>query len=83
YLGWLSAVMFLAGSESPVSSAGCFLSAYLGFSLLVIFSVLIADRFGASTALLLFGVSLTLAAVAVAFSILRGVGRLKASASRA
>ncbi|MGZ3010460.1 hypothetical protein AAER19_07865, partial [Pseudomonas aeruginosa] len=28
-------------------------------------------------------VSLTLAAVAVAFSILRGVGRLKASASRA
>lgn len=83
YLGGLSAVNVLAGAEKPRASAGYFLLAYLGFSLPVIFTGLIADRFGASTALLLFGVSLTLAAVAVAFSILRGVGRLKASASRA
>ncbi|MEF2197458.1 MFS transporter [Pseudomonas aeruginosa] len=83
YLGGLSVVNVLAGAEKPRASAGYFLLAYLGFSLPVIFTGLIADRFGASTALLLFGVSLTLAAVAVAFSILRGVGRLKASASRA
>lgn len=83
YLGGLSAVNVLAGAEKPRASAGYFLLAYLGFSLPVIFTGLIADRFGASTALLLFGVSLTLAAVAVAFSILRGVGRIKASASRA
>ncbi|MGG2548226.1 MFS transporter [Pseudomonas aeruginosa] len=83
YLGGLSAVNVLAGAAKPRASAGYFLLAYLGFSLPVIFTGLIADRFGASTALLLFGVSLTLAAVAVAFSILRGVGRLKASASRA
>lgn len=83
YLGGLSAVNVLAGAEKPRASAGYFLLAYLGFSLPVIFTGLIADRFGASTALLLFGVSLTLAAVAVAFSILRGVGRFKASASRA
>ncbi|MFF6686718.1 MFS transporter [Pseudomonas aeruginosa] len=83
YLGGLSAVNVLAGAEKPRASAGYFLLAYLGFSLPVIFTGLIADRFGASTALLLFGVSLTLAAVAVALSILRGVGRFKASASRA
>lgn len=83
YLGGLSAVNVLAGAEKPRASAGYFLLAYLGFSLPVIFTGLIADCFGASTALLLFGVSLTLAAVAVAFSILRGVGRFKASASRA
>lgn len=83
YLGGLSAVNVLAGAEKPRASAGYFLLAYLGFSLPVIFTGLIADRFGASTALLLFGVSLTLAAVAVALSILRGVGRFKACASRA
>ena len=82
-LGGLSAVNLLAGAEKPRASAGYFLLAYLGFSLPVIFTGLIADRFGASTALLLFGVSLTLAAVAVALSILRGVGRFKACASRA
>lgn len=83
YLGGLSTVNILAGAEKPWASTGYSLLAHLSFSLPVIFIGLIADHFGASTTLLFFGVSLTLATIAVVLPILRGVGRFKASASRA
>ena len=53
--------------------------AYLGFSLPVIVTGLLADRFGASTALLLFGALLTAGAVWVALSVSRSLERVKAS----
>ena len=66
YLGGLSAVTALAGSEKTRASAGFFLLAYLGFSLPVIFTGLLADRFGPGTALSLFGSVLVLGCLGVA-----------------
>lgn len=83
YLGGLSVVNILADAEKPRVSMDCSLLAYLGSSLSMVFTGLIAGHFGTSTVLLLFDVSLTLAAITMAFSVSRGVGRLKASASRA
>ncbi|MFU7347396.1 MFS transporter [Pseudomonas paraeruginosa] len=80
YLGGLSAVNALAGAEKPRANAGYFLLAYLGFSLPVIFTGLVADRFGASTALLLFGALLAVGAVLAALSISRGTEGVKAGA---
>lgn len=71
YLGGLSAVNTLAGEEKTRASAGFFLLAYLGFSLPVIFTGLLADRFGVSTALILFGALLLLACLAVAGALQR------------
>ena len=71
YLGGLSAVNTLAGAEKTRASAGFFLLAYMGFSLPVIFTGLLADRYGADTALLLFGALLLLGCVAVAGALLR------------
>jgi len=71
YLGGLSAVTTLAGAEKTRASAGFFLLAYLGFSLPVIFTGLIADRLGAGPALLLFGVLLLAGCLVVAGTLLR------------
>ncbi len=71
YLGGLSAVNALAGTEKTRASAGFFLLAYLGFSVPVIFTGLLADRFGAGTALALFGALLLLGCLAVAGALLR------------
>ncbi|OLS62094.1 MFS transporter [Pseudomonas putida] len=71
YLGGLSAVNTLAGSEKTRASAGFFLLAYLGFSLPVIFTGLLADRFGAGTALALFGALLLTGCVLVAGALVR------------
>lgn len=58
YLGGLSAVNVLAGVEKTRASAGFFLLAYLGFSLPVIFTGLVADHLGSSIALAVFGAGL-------------------------
>ena len=71
YLGGLSAVNALAGTEKTRASAGFFLLAYLGFSLPVIFTGLLADRFGAGTALTLFGALLLVGCLVVAGALLR------------
>lgn len=71
YLGGLSAVNVLAGPEKTRASAGFFLLAYLGFSLPVIFTGLLADRFGAGPALALFGALLLAGCVAVAGALVR------------
>ena len=71
YLGGLSAVNALAGPEKTRASAGFFLLAYLGFSLPVIFTGLLADRFGVGTALSLFGTLLLLGCLAVAGALRR------------
>ncbi|MGV8663972.1 hypothetical protein ACV357_32975, partial [Pseudomonas aeruginosa] len=83
YLGGLAALNVLAGAEKPRASAGYFLVADLGYSLPGNCSGLIADRFGASAALQRCGVSQTLAALQVADSDVRGVGRFTASAAGA
>lgn len=71
YLGGLSAVNALAGAEKTRASAGFFLLAYMGFSLPVIFTGLLADRFGADTALGLFGALLLAGCLVVAGALLR------------
>ena len=71
YLGGLSAVNALAGTEKTRASAGFFLLAYMGFSLPVIFTGLLADRFGAGTALGLFGALLLAGCLLVAGALLR------------
>ncbi|MDG9883165.1 MFS transporter [Pseudomonas sp. GD04058] len=71
YLGGLSAVNTLAGTEKTRASAGFFLLAYLGFSLPVIFTGMLADHFGAGTALALFGALLLTGCFAVAGALLR------------
>ncbi|KJK06361.1 MULTISPECIES: MFS transporter [Pseudomonas] len=63
YLGGLSAVNLLAGTEKTRASAGFFLLAYLGFSLPVIFTGLLADHLGARVALLVFGAGLLVGCV--------------------
>lgn len=71
YLGGLSAVNALAGAEKTRASAGFFLLAYMGFSLPVIFTGLLADHFGAGTALGLFGALLLAGCLLVAGALLR------------
>ena len=71
YLGGLSAVNALAGSEKTRASAGFFLLAYLGFSLPVMFTGLLADHFGPGTALSLFGALLVAGCLVVAGALRR------------
>lgn len=66
YLGGLSAVNMLAGAEQTRASAGFFLLAYLGFSLPVIFTGLLADHLGSTVALGIFGASLLVGCLLVA-----------------
>ncbi|MDD0975527.1 MFS transporter [Pseudomonas fontis] len=80
YLGGLSAVTQLAGHEKTRASAGFFLLAYLGFSLPVIFTGVLADRLGAAMALLLFGVALAISCLVVGMALLRSDARLRAPA---
>lgn len=76
YLGGLSAVNSLAGAEKTRASAGFFLLAYLGFSLPVMFTGLLADRLGASTALLLFGLALVAGCLLVGLALLHSTRSL-------
>lgn len=55
YLGGLSGSATAAGSERTRATAAYFLMAYIGFSVPVIFTGLVADRFGIFTALIAFG----------------------------
>ncbi|MEH6349333.1 MFS transporter [Pseudomonas sp. 3JA] len=64
YLGGLSAVTAMAGAEKARVSAGFFLFAYVGFSIPVVVTGLLADHFGADVALIVFGLAL-LAGVSV------------------
>ncbi|SCW70630.1 MULTISPECIES: MFS transporter [unclassified Pseudomonas] len=64
YLGGLSAVTAMAGAEKARVSAGFFLFAYVGFSIPVVVTGVLADHFGADVALIVFGLAL-LAGVSV------------------
>ncbi|MFJ4443729.1 MFS transporter [Pseudomonas sp. NPDC089422] len=66
YLGGLTAVNELAGTEKTRASAGFFLLAYLGFSVPVILTGVMSDRLGSGVALLGFGGVLLVGCVAVA-----------------
>ncbi len=63
YLGGLAGAVSAGGSEKTRASAAFFLMAYIGFSIPVIFTGMVADRFGATTALVSFGVLLLFGAV--------------------
>ncbi|HRD71012.1 MAG TPA: MFS transporter [Legionella sp.] len=65
YLGGLGGVSKLAGDQKARASAGFFLMAYLGFSVPVMFTGLLADIYGRTTALLVFGVLLSISIVLV------------------
>ncbi|UVL81569.1 MFS transporter [Pseudomonas sp. B21-028] len=71
YLGGLSAITAMAGQEKARVSAGFFLFAYIGFSIPVVVTGLLADRFGADVALTLFGVALSLGALVTGWVIVR------------
>jgi hypothetical protein len=58
YLGGLAGVAKTAGHEKARASAAYFLMAYIGFSVPVIFTGLIADRYGLLAALIAFGLLL-------------------------
>lgn len=75
YLGGLAAVNQLAESEKTRSSAGFFLLAYLGFSLPVIFTGVLSDRWGTQVALLVFGGVLLIGCVLVALALMLTVAR--------
>ncbi|MBH3428756.1 MFS transporter [Pseudomonas alkylphenolica] len=77
YLGGLSAVTALAGTEKARASAGFFLLAYLGFSLPVIFTGLLADSLGPRIALLVFGTGLMLGCLLAGSCIARHLHRCK------
>ncbi|MBA3772850.1 MAG: MFS transporter [Ramlibacter sp.] len=62
YLGGLAAVARATGIEKTRASAAYFLMAYIGFSVPVIFTGLIADKYGTPTALIAFGLLLLLGA---------------------
>jgi len=62
YLGGLSAITAMAGAEKARVSAGFFLFAYVGFSIPVVVTGVLADRFGADVALVLFGLVLAIGA---------------------
>lgn len=63
YLGGLSGVARSAGNEQARASAGYFLMAYLGFSVPVIITGLIVDRYGTALAFYAFGLFLMLGAL--------------------
>lgn len=70
YLGGLAAVSAAADEATRARAAsGYFLFAYFGFSIPVIASGFLADRFGLSTALVVFGVATVAASVAVATAV--------------
>lgn len=71
YLGGLSAITALAGAEKARGSAGFFLFAYVGFSIPVVVTGVLADHFGADVALVLFGVALSLGALVTGLVIVR------------
>ena len=71
YLGGLSAVTAMAGAEKARVSAGFFLFAYVGFSIPVVVTGLLADYFGADVALILFGLVLTAGACVTGLIIVR------------
>ena len=52
-----------AGTEQARASAGYFLMAYMGFSIPVIFTGLIIDKYGAAIAFYAFGLFLVLGAL--------------------
>ncbi|MBC3364275.1 MFS transporter [Pseudomonas sp. SWRI154] len=58
YLGGLSAITAMAGAQKARVTAGFFLFAYVGFSLPVVVTGLLADHFGADVALIVFGLAL-------------------------
>ncbi|MCW5287183.1 MFS transporter [Verminephrobacter eiseniae] len=58
YLGGLSGVAALAGARKARASSGFFLMAYVGFSVPVVFTGILADNFGLEMALGTFGVLL-------------------------
>jgi hypothetical protein len=75
YLGGLSAVSVAATNENRArASAGYFLSAYFGFSVPVVVSGFLADRFGVANALTLFGVAIALASAVLGLLTLRPRG---------
>ena len=63
YLGGLAGVAKAAGSEKARASAAYFLMAYIGFSVPVVFTGLVADTYGMPTALVAFGLLLLAGAV--------------------
>ena len=67
YLGGLTGISAIAGTNRASAISGYFLFAYLGFSLPVALSGLIADALGLSTALLLFGIAVLIAHLALWF----------------
>jgi MFS family permease len=71
YLGGLSAVTAMAGTQKARVSAGFFLFAYVGFSIPVVVTGLLADRFGADMALLVFGLALLAGAAVTGLLIVR------------
>ncbi|WP_434630761.1 MFS transporter [Pseudomonas sp. Z1-29] len=71
YLGGLSAVTAMAGAQKARVSAGFFLFAYIGFSIPVVVTGLLADRFGADMALLVFGLALLAGAAVTGLLIVR------------
>ncbi|MCP1366411.1 MFS transporter, partial [Halomonas sp. BBD48] len=78
YLGGLSGVMALAGSENNASaSAGFFLMAYLGFSFPVVVTGLLIDAYGQEIALACFGIALVIGSVGVGVRIQHRKGKLE------
>ncbi|WP_210638884.1 MFS transporter [Pseudomonas sp. Tri1] len=71
YLGGLSAVTAMAGEEKARVSAGFFLFAYVGFSIPVVVTGLLADYLGADVALVLFGLALAAGAGVTGLIIVR------------
>lgn len=71
YLGGLSAITAMAGVEKARVSAGFFLFAYVGFSVPVVVTGLLADYFSADVALILFGLALSAGACITGFIIVR------------
>ena len=71
YLGGLSAITAMAGAEKARVSAGFFLFAYIGFSIPVVVTGLLADAFGAEVALIVFGLALLAGASVTGWYIVR------------
>ncbi|WP_260955851.1 MFS transporter [Pseudomonas citri] len=71
YLGGLSAITAMAGAEKARVSAGFFLFAYIGFSIPVVVTGLLADAFGADVALIVFGLALLAGAAVTGWLIVR------------
>ncbi|WP_084596196.1 MFS transporter [Pseudomonas massiliensis] len=83
YLGGLATVAERAGAEKTRASAGFFLLAYLGFSVPVVLTGALADRFGSSVALGSFGLSLAACAVLLLACLLRQKQRLSVETRQA